>query len=46
MAVPFPDESTVNLVPPDAVETEMLARELAKASGEPYDSSGATPADA
>ncbi len=35
MAVPLPDESTVNLVPPDAVETEMLARAIATAGAPP-----------
>ncbi len=35
MAVPLPDASTVNLVPPDAVETELMARAFATAAAGP-----------
>ncbi|MGZ4733964.1 MAG: hypothetical protein ACXVKA_03445 [Acidimicrobiia bacterium] len=33
--VPFPDETTVNLVPPDEVETQLLARAVATAGAAP-----------
>jgi hypothetical protein len=35
MAVPLPDASTVNLVPPDAVEVELMARAFATAATGP-----------
>jgi hypothetical protein len=35
MAVPLPDASTVNLVPPDAAEVEMMARAFATAAAGP-----------
>ncbi|HEY3724811.1 MAG TPA: hypothetical protein VGN59_15770 [Acidimicrobiia bacterium] len=35
MAVPLPDAETVNLVPPDAAETEQLARAVATAAAGP-----------
>ena len=35
MAVPLPDASTVNLVPPDAAEIEQMARAFATAAAAP-----------
>ncbi len=35
MAVPLPDEATVNLVPPDYAETELLARAVSTAAAPP-----------
>lgn len=35
MAVPLPDEATVNLVPPDYAETEQLARAVSTAAAPP-----------
>ena len=35
MAVPLPDDAIVNLVPPDYVETELLARAVSTAAAAP-----------